>query len=87
MTEDTSDPHGKPRNDRDAPVQPIPERPHAPGDPKSDGFGPSEAEPRPEGGKTKYDVPAQAEDDFAIDEERDKQIRGNEAPKDVADPD
>ena len=43
--------------------------------------------PQPEGGQTKYDKPSRADEDFAIDEERDKRIRGNEAPKDVADPD
>lgn len=69
-------------SERDAPQQPIPERPHSPGDPKKNPYGQSEAEKKPGGGKTKYDKPADGADDFAIDEERDKRIRGNEAPKD-----
>ncbi len=68
-------------NDRDAPQQPIPERPHAPGPEGKDGYGESAAEKKPEGGKTKYDQPAVGAEDFAIDEDRDKAIRGNEAPK------
>ena len=69
--------------DRDAPQQPIPERDHAAGDPKENSFGESEAPKSPEGGKTKYDKPSEGADDFSIDEDRDKPIRGNEAPKDV----
>ncbi|MCK0166507.1 hypothetical protein MWU52_02975 [Jannaschia sp. S6380] len=68
--------------ERDAPQQPIPERPHAPGAPKKNPYGESEAVEKPEGGRTKYDKPAEGADDFAIDEERDKRIRGNEAPDD-----
>ncbi|PWJ20876.1 hypothetical protein [Jannaschia seohaensis] len=40
-----------------------------------------------EGDKTKYDTPSRAEDDFAIDEQREKRIRGDETPKDVHVPD
>ncbi|WP_179379910.1 hypothetical protein [Jannaschia marina] len=79
-------PKTPPHSDRDAPVQPIPDRPHAPGDPKDNAFGESRAKRQPDGGQTRYDKPARAADDFAIDEARDKRIRGNEAPKDVADP-
>ncbi len=67
---------------RDQGQQPIPERDHVPGDPKKNPFGESEAAPRPGGGKTKYDKPSVAADDFEIDESRDKPIRGNESPKD-----
>lgn len=67
--------------DRDTNQQPIPNRSHAPGPEGKDGFGPSEAKKSPEGGKTKYDVPSVAAEDFSIDEMRDKPIRGNEAPK------
>ena len=66
----------------DAGQQPLPEDDHAPGDPKRNPYGESAATPRPEGGKTDLDRPAEGADDFAIDEERDKPIRGNEAPKD-----
>ncbi|WP_299650123.1 hypothetical protein [uncultured Jannaschia sp.] len=69
--------------DRDAPQQPIPERNHAPGDPKENAYGESEAQPSAEGGKTKYDKPSEGSEDFSIDEDRDKRIRGNEAPKDT----
>lgn len=61
--------------------QPLPDRDHAPGDAKRNPYGESEAKPRPDGGKTDLDRPAKGVDDFAIDEERDKPIRGNEAPK------
>lgn len=63
--------------------QPMPPSPKAPGEEKRKPFGASEAEERPGGGETKYDRPAEAADDFAIDEQREKRIRGNEAPKDV----
>ncbi|CTQ50806.1 hypothetical protein [Jannaschia donghaensis] len=86
MSNDRTPKSDPPHSDRDAPVQPIPERPHPSGDPKSDNYAPVDVEPKPEGGKTKYDKPTDGADDFAIDEQRDKRIRGNEAPKDVADP-
>lgn len=73
-------------SERDQGQQPIPERPHSPGDPKKNPYGESEARERADDGKTKYDKPAEGADDFAIDEERDKRIRGNESEKDVADP-
>ncbi|CTQ34023.1 hypothetical protein [Jannaschia rubra] len=62
--------------------QPIPEKPHAPGKAKENPYGESKAEKKPAQEKGKYDKPAKAADDFVIDEEREKQIRGNEAPKD-----
>ena len=68
-------------NERDAPQQPIPDRDHAGGPEGKHTYGPSEAKPKPGAGKTKYDKPAEGADDFAIDELRDKPIRGNEAPK------
>lgn len=68
-------------NDRDASQQPIPDRHHAKDREGKETFGPSNARPRPDGGKTKYDKPSEAADDFAIDELRDKPIRGNESPK------
>lgn len=61
--------------------QPLPDRDHAPGDPKENAYGGSEAKPKAGGGKTKYDQPSEAADDFEIDESRDKPIRGNESPK------
>lgn len=69
---------------RDDLQQPIPDRDHAPGKEGKegkDGYGESEAAKRPEGGKTKYDKPADGADDFVIDEQRDKPIRGNEPTK------
>ena len=62
--------------------QPIPERPHAPGPAKSDSYGPVKVEKKPLEEKGKYDKPSDPADDFVIDEERDKPIRGNESPKD-----
>jgi hypothetical protein len=74
--------------DNDDGQQPMPESPHRPGPSKGLGYGPSEAPgkeaaDKPDGmtGKTKYDKPAKAEDDFNLDEMREKRIRGNEAPK------
>lgn len=61
--------------------QPMPESPHRPGGDKKNPYGESKAEPKPEGGKTKYDKPAKGEDDFATDELREKRIRGNEGMK------
>ncbi|MEM7489952.1 MAG: hypothetical protein AAF390_12605 [Pseudomonadota bacterium] len=75
------------RNDRAPGQQPLPRHPDAPGPDKANPYGESAATPRTGGGETKYDQPAEGADDFAIDELRDKPIRGNEAPKDVADPD
>ena len=66
--------------------QPMPASPKAPGEEKRKPFGPSAAEDHGNG-ETKYDVPSEAEDDFAIDEQREKRIRGNESPKDVHFPD
>lgn len=69
--------------DDDAPgQQPLPRNPDAPGPAKANPYGESAAERKPEGGKTKYDVPAEGADDFAIDELRDKRIRGNESVRD-----
>jgi hypothetical protein len=68
--------------------QPMPPSHAAPGKEKRKPFGESKA--RDKGpGKTKFDVPSQAEDDFAIDEQREKRIRGNESSrrKDVHFPD
>ncbi|MGB3408193.1 MAG: hypothetical protein WBA67_11940 [Jannaschia sp.] len=62
--------------------QPMPEGAHKPGTAKENPFGESAADTAPEGEKTKYDKPSVASDDFAIDEQREKRIRGNEAPKD-----
>ena len=87
MSDKTPSASDAPHSDRDAPQQPIPDRSHPSGDPKGDNYGESKAEKKPEGGKTKYDKPAEGAEDFAIDEQRDKRIRGNESPKDVADPD
>lgn len=66
--------------------QPMPPSPKAPGPEKAKPFGESEAPEKGEG-ETRYDVPAKGADDFAIDEQREKRIRGNEAPKDVHFPD
>ena len=74
-------------SERDAPQQPIPPKPDAPGADKENPYGPYEAEPRPGEERGRIDKPSTAADDLAIDEERGKKIRGNEAPKDVADPD
>ncbi|WP_371153564.1 hypothetical protein [Jannaschia sp. 2305UL9-9] len=62
--------------------QPMPASPDPDEPEKKNHFGESKAQEKPRDGKTKYDVPAAAEDDFAIDEQRAKPIRGNEAPKD-----
>lgn len=62
--------------------QPIDEHAHKPGPEKGNPYGESEADRKETGGKTKYDKPAKAADDFATDEQREKAIRGNEAPKD-----
>ena len=62
--------------------QPMPASPHAPGKPKEKPYGESAAKKTSDGGKTGYDVPAKAADDFAIDELREKRIRGNEATDD-----
>ncbi|TFL16238.1 hypothetical protein [Jannaschia formosa] len=67
--------------------QPMPPSDEAPGPEKSKPFGVSEAKKKPGDGKTKYDKPSEASDDFAIDEKREKRVRGNEAPKDVSTPD
>jgi hypothetical protein len=63
--------------------QPMPRSPKAPGKEKAKPFGPLGVEEKPEGGRTKFDVPSREEDDFAIDEQREKRIRGNEGPKDA----
>ena len=68
--------------DRESSQQPIPERDHASAPEGKETFGESHADKKPEGGKTKFDVPSEGSEDFAIDELRDKPIRGNEAPKD-----
>ena len=62
--------------------QPMQDGPHKPGPRKGSPYGPSEAPQTKTGGKTKYDRPSVAADDFAIDEQREKRIRGNEAPQD-----
>lgn len=61
--------------------QPMPASPDASGKPKQRAYGESAAKPQGDG-QTKWDKPAKGADDFAIDEERSKPIRGNEAPKD-----
>ena len=66
--------------------QPMRPSPEPPGPEKAKPHGTSEA-PDKGAGKTKYDKPAKAADDFANDEQRKKEIRGNEAPKDVHVPD
>jgi hypothetical protein len=77
-----TDPHDPDRTAHGPGQQPLPARPERPGAEKANTYGESEAPERPEGGKTKYDVPAKGADDFATDELRDKRIRGNESVDD-----
>jgi hypothetical protein len=60
--------------------QPMPPSEKAPGPEKLKPFGRSEA-PDKGPGKTPLDKPSKAEDDFAIDEQREKRIRGNESSR------
>jgi hypothetical protein len=70
------------RREKSPGQQPLPTHDERPGPEKANTYGESAAEKKPEGGKTKYDVPAKGADDFATDELRGKRIRGNESVDD-----
>ncbi|WP_298432828.1 hypothetical protein [uncultured Jannaschia sp.] len=71
------------RSDKAPGQQPLPKGDDAPGHDRANPFGESAAEPQSDGGRTKYDKPATGADDFAIDELRQKRIRGNESSRDA----